>query len=83
MSPEERLIVQRRIASILDYPSLYMGGPSHGSMRKADNIIKELEQSKRLVPTTCNHSAWNSYKDHGTCCPTCCLNICEGNDHDA
>ena len=28
------------IGSILDYPSIYMGGPSRGSLNKADKILK-------------------------------------------
>lgn len=35
-------IAQRRIASILDHPSVYMGGPSHGSMRRAAKIVEYL-----------------------------------------
>lgn len=31
------------IASILDNPSVYMGGPSQGSLRKADRILEYLE----------------------------------------
>lgn len=32
----------RRIGSILDHPSLYMGGPSKDSMRKARAIMQEI-----------------------------------------
>lgn len=35
-------VVRPAIASILDNPSVYMGGPSHGSLRKADAIIEYL-----------------------------------------
>lgn len=35
-------VAQRVIASILDHPSVYMGGPSQGSMRKAKRIIEYL-----------------------------------------
>ena len=71
MDGDERLIVQRRIASILDHPSVYMGGPSQASMRKADEIIMSLENSHRLHATKCGHATWESYKQHGTHCPTC------------
>lgn len=35
-------IMRRVIASILDSPSVYMGGPSHQNLRKADRIIEYL-----------------------------------------
>lgn len=31
------------VASVLDHPSLYMGGPSKGNIRKAQGIRKALE----------------------------------------
>lgn len=34
---------QRAIASILDYPSVYMGGPSQQSMRRALQVIEYLK----------------------------------------
>ena len=71
MTEEERLLVQREIAGFLDLPSVYMGGASKSSMRKAGAIIELLERSKRLVPSTCDHSAWLDYKIHGACCPDC------------
>ena len=71
LTEQERLIVQRGIASILDHPSLYMGGPSRQSMLKAEAIIKLLEKEKRLVSTTCEHGGWTDYKTHGICCPDC------------
>ena len=41
-------IIQRTMASIMDYPSLYMGGPSHNNMMKADKIIKFLKEEGLL-----------------------------------
>ena len=41
-------IIQRIMASIMDYPSVYMGGPSQNNMRKADKIIKFLEKEGLL-----------------------------------
>lgn len=38
-----RKIVQQRIAAILDGNSVYMSGPSKGSMDRADKILKYLE----------------------------------------
>lgn len=71
MDEHERLIVQRVIASTLDWPSVYMGGASRNAMEKADKILKYLERSKRLVTSSCDHAEWRSYKEHGVCCPTC------------
>jgi hypothetical protein len=42
----DREILQREIASILDHPSVYMGGPSPHHMRTADRIINHLEKRK-------------------------------------
>lgn len=67
----EEDLIQHVIASILDHPSVYMGGPSQNSLRKADRIVKFLVESKRLVPTMCDHSAWVSYRNNGTYCPCC------------
>jgi len=35
-------VVQRNIASMLDHPSVYMGGPSQGSLRRAGRIVEYL-----------------------------------------
>ena len=69
MSENEALI--REIASVLDHPSLYMGGPSRGSMLKAKAILpiirrRELEAGEkvkeaaaaRLVSWDPPNSAW-------------------------
>ena len=71
MDETEKLLVQRQIASIIDSPSVYMGGPSHNAMKKAERIIKVLEAGKRLKSTECDHSAWKDFKQHGTRCPKC------------
>lgn len=71
LNETERLLVQRGIASIIDWPSVYMGGPSLQAMKKADRIIEDLERGKRLVSTTCDHSAWKCYRSHGLYCPDC------------
>lgn len=71
MDAAERLLVQRQIASILDGPSLYMGGPSRQNMQKAEKIIEALERGERLVSTTCDHDGWMTYRMHGTYCPDC------------
>lgn len=71
MMPEEREYVRRTIASCIDYPSVYMGGPSQNSLRVAGRIMDALERGSRLVPTTCEHEEWADYKTHGICCPAC------------
>ena len=71
MDEHERLIVQRRIASQIDYPSVYMGGASRQAMKIADSIISGLEKSLRIHASTCEHGSWRSYKEHGIYCPTC------------
>jgi hypothetical protein len=44
----KREYIRRVIGSILDHPSVYMGGPSHGSLKKADRIIDYLEDQNIL-----------------------------------
>jgi hypothetical protein len=75
MTDQERVTVQRQIASILDHPSVYMGGPSRRSMAKAHDIIVALERGERLVPTMCDHHGWMTYRMHGTYCPDCGTNL--------
>lgn len=75
LSDVERLIVQRTIASVLDRPSVYMGGPSERSMRLADSIIKELLRQQRLHATECAHMAYGGHRQHGAYCPTCHMQI--------
>jgi hypothetical protein len=43
MTQREQL--QREIASILDHPSVYMGGPSARNMALAERIMRHLEKS--------------------------------------
>ena len=46
MEPEKiRDPVVVSIAHILDHPSVYMGGPSQQSLRKAQRIVAYLEES--------------------------------------
>lgn len=42
--------VVRLVASVLDYPSVYMGGPSHHSRRVAVRVLEALE-SEGLMST--------------------------------
>ena len=70
MLAEEREYVRRTIASMLDYPSVYMGGPSQNNLRRAGRIMDELERQGRLVPTQCAHDVYDAAA-HGIACPTC------------
>jgi len=36
-------IVQRVFASMLDHPSVYMGGPSKGNLRRVEPLVKWLQ----------------------------------------
>lgn len=71
LSAEERRLIQRQIAAIIDLPSLFMGGPSRGSMEKASRIIDELVRGKRLEPSSCTHEGWTDHTTHGIYCPDC------------
>lgn len=44
MQNEEKYILRQNIASILDHPSVYMGGPSIQSIRKAIKIVEYLDR---------------------------------------
>lgn len=41
-------IIHRTMASIMDYPSVYMGGPSPGNMKRAQKIIDFLKEEGLL-----------------------------------
>ena len=71
----DKELVTRHIANILDHPSVYMGGPSANSLRKAERIVKYLEDSKRLKDSECTHEGYVNYKLHGTYCPICGQNF--------
>jgi len=73
LDADERLLVQRNIAAAIDNPSVYMGSPSRSAMCKALSIIEGLEAAGRLVSARCDHSAWRSFHEHGSACPTCGL----------
>ena len=77
MDEDERALVIAQIAGYLDFPSVFMGGPSRPSLRKAKDIVDILERGRRLVATTCDHSDYGSYREHGIYCPRCGLQIME------
>lgn len=74
MLEEEREYVRRTIASMLDYPSVYIGGPSQNNLRRAGRIMDELERQGRFVPTTCTHDAWDE-AINGIACPNCGMHM--------
>lgn len=80
MTDEERLLITREIASTIDFPSVYMGGPSQSAMIKARHIVDSLEKAKRLVASKCGHDTWKSYRLHGAFCPTCGLRTIKAED---
>lgn len=51
MTDHDRFALRLVIAGLLDFPSVYMGGPSHASMSKAIGIIRMLEDSYHIEPT--------------------------------
>lgn len=77
MGDDERVLVRRRIASIIDHPSVYMGGPSRRALGLAEAIITSLEIGQRLVTTSCDHRGWTTWKMHGAYCPHCGTRIHE------
>lgn len=45
MDDAAKYLLRQRIAAIIDFPNVYMGGPSQQSVRKAIKIIEELENA--------------------------------------
>lgn len=64
MDDAAKYLLRQRIASILDFPSIYMGGPSQQSVRKAIKIIEALEDQPTLDEIeqvkTWRKSPWDS-----------------------
>lgn len=52
MDDAELYILRQSIASMLDHPSVYMGGPSQQAIRKAIKIVEFLSQNYKIEPTT-------------------------------
>ena len=75
MDAKERLTVQRGVASLIDYPSVYMGGPSQRALKLEDKILSDLEAAGRLKSAECRHGTWGGYAAHGTHCPICGLQV--------
>jgi hypothetical protein len=51
MDDAEKYILRQQIASILDHPSVYMGGPSPNSVRRAVGIVELLLREYTIEPT--------------------------------
>lgn len=49
MTDHEKYLLRQSIASMIDFPSVYMGGPSVGSTKKAIKIIQLLEEEWGLT----------------------------------
>lgn len=45
----DKYVLRQRIASLLDHPSVYMGGPSRRSILKAIDIIRMIEDDYGLM----------------------------------
>jgi hypothetical protein len=45
-----KYVLRQSIASALDYPSVYMGGPSQASVRKAIRIVEHLLAHYNITP---------------------------------
>jgi hypothetical protein len=48
MSEYER--VQRIVAAFLDHPNIFMGGPSQGNLRRADDLLSLLGEEVHSWP---------------------------------
>jgi hypothetical protein len=44
MITDKREIAKLNIASILDHPSVFMGGPSQQNRKRAERVLEYLEQ---------------------------------------
>lgn len=50
MDDAERYLLRQKIASILDHPNVYMGGPSPQSIKKAISIIQVMTDDFEIFP---------------------------------
>lgn len=50
MDDAEKYILRQQIAAILDHPSVYMGGPSGNSVRRAISIVEHLLREYDVTP---------------------------------
>lgn len=52
MDDASKYVMRQHIASALDHPSVYMGGPSGPSLRKAIKIVESLTREYEIKPGT-------------------------------
>ena len=50
MDSADKYLLAQHIAGILDHPSVYMGGPSDNSVRRAIRIVDMLVANYSVVP---------------------------------
>lgn len=50
MDDADKYILRQQIASALDFPSVYMGGPSQRSLRRAIKIVDRLTREYEITP---------------------------------
>lgn len=50
MDDAEKYVLRQAIASAIDYPSVYMGGPSRGAVQKAIRIVKAMSSEYDIKP---------------------------------
>ena len=50
MDDADKYVMRQQIAAILDHPSVYMGGPSQQSIRKAIRIVEILLKEYEIQP---------------------------------
>lgn len=50
MDGADKYLLRQAIAASLDYPSVYMGGPSPHSVRKAVRIVEMLMDEYEIAP---------------------------------
>lgn len=50
MDEADKYLLRNAIAERLDHPSVYMGGPSHGSIRRAVAIVNTLLDEYDITP---------------------------------
>ena len=71
MDDANKYVLRQQIASLLDHPSVYMGGPSNGALRKAIAIVQLLvseydvepgikPEADALTVRTWRKSSWDS-----------------------
>lgn len=50
MDDADLYVLRQTIASLLDYPSVYMGGPSWSSVQKAIRVVRTLSEEYDIKP---------------------------------